>query len=437
MAADSYHTCDVEPFEPHLSLLTALAVGLLVGLEREQAKQDIHAEGAPHPTLGGVRTYPIFALLGALSTMLETASMWMPLVALGGLITLLAISYAGDIRKGADHGLTTEASALAIFLLGGLAASRGVVEPMSTRLLLVVALGVTLTFLLSSKQRLHGLVARISREDLFSTIKFLIAAAIVLPLLPREDMGPLDAINPFSVGLMVVLISGLSFLGYVAMRLYGKGRGVLLSAAIGGLVSSTAVTIAFANRTKLDAKLAPVAAAAIAIASTIMIARVGVLVGVINPSLLVQLVFPLIGAGIGAILGGLVGFRGTKSNDSEIDVKNPFELSSAIRFGIAFAVISLATKAAREYLGDQGLYIAAGVAGMTDVDAVSLSTAKQATAGDVASVVAILIAIVSNTIVKSSIAAAIGGPRLGKRAFLIGGLIIVGGTLGMLPMLLS
>jgi uncharacterized membrane protein (DUF4010 family) len=420
----------VEPFEPHLSLLTALAVGLLIGLEREQVKAETGG-GA----IGGIRTYPIFALIGGLATMLETASMWLPLIALGGVITLLAISYAGDVRKGADHGLTTEASVLATYLFGALATSRGVIEPMSTRLLLVVALGVILTFLLSSKQRLHGFVAKVSREDLFSTIKFLIAAAIVLPLLPREDLGPLDAINPFSVGLMVVLISGLSFLGYVAMRLYGKGRGVMLSAAIGGLVSSTAVTFAFANRTKEDPKLAPVAAAAIAIASTIMIARVAVLVGVINPGLLGELAPALVGAGIGAILGGFVGYRGTKKQDSDdLGVKNPFELGNAIRFGIAFAVILLVTKAARHYLGDQGLFIAAGVAGLTDVDAVSLSTAKQAGPDDAAAAIAILIAVASNTIVKSSIAWVIGGRRLGKRAFLIGGLITLGAALGAIPL---
>jgi uncharacterized membrane protein (DUF4010 family) len=421
----------VEPFEPHLSLLTALAVGLLIGLEREQVKAD--TGGA---AIGGIRTYPIFALIGALSTMLESSSMWLPLVALGGVITLLAISYAGDVRKGSEHGMTTEASVLATFLLGALATSRGVLEPMGTRLLLVVGLGVIVTFLLSSKQRLHGFVAKVSREDLFSTIKFLIAAAVVLPLLPREELGPLDAINPFSVGLMVVLISGLSFLGYVAMRLYGKGRGVIISAAIGGLVSSTAVTFAFANRTKEDPKLAPVAAAAIAIASTIMIGRVAVLVGVINIGLLGELAPSLAGAAVGAILGGFVGYRGTKKQGSDdIDVKNPFELGNAIRFGIAFAVILLAIKAARQYLGDQGLYIAAGVAGLTDVDAVSLSTAKQAGPDDIPAVIAILIAVASNTIVKSTIAAVVGGRRLGKRAFLIGGLIIVGAALGAIPLL--
>ena len=422
----------MEPYEHHLSLLTALAIGLLIGLEREQAKANTGG-GA----IGGIRTYPIFALIGAVSTILGNAAIWMPLIALLGVIALLAISYAGDVRKGADHGMTTESSVIATFLLGSLAAARGVVEPMSTRLLLVAALGVTITFLLSSKQRLHGYVAKISREDLFSTVKFLIVAAIVLPLLPREPMGPLDAINPFSVGLMVVLISGLSFLGYVAMRLYGKGRGVLLSAAIGGLVSSTATTISWSNRAKENPKLVPVAATAIAIASTIMIVRVGVLVFVINPELLRLLGPALAGAALGAIAGGLAIYKrgGKQKETDELDVKNPFELSNAIRFGIAFAVILLATKAARQYLGDEGLYLAAGVAGMTDVDAVSLSTARQAGPADVAAVIAILIAVASNTIVKSSIALAIGGKSLGKRAFVIGALIIAGGALGAVRLL--
>lgn len=422
----------MEPFEPHLSLLTALAVGLLVGLEREQAK----------PTIGGaafagIRTYPIFALVGALSMMLSRASMWLPLVALGGMIALVAISYAADVRKGGDHGMTTEASIVATYLLGALAASSGVLEPMSTRLVLVVALGVTLTFLLSSKQWLHGFAARVSREDLFSTVKFLIVATIVLPLLPREPLGPLDAINPFAVGLMVVLISGLSFAGFVAMRLLGQGRGMILSAAVGGLVSSTAVTIAFASRTKVNRALAAAAAGAIAVASTIMVARVGVLVAIAKPELLTMLAIPLGGALVGGALGGLLVYRQAPDVEAtqEIEVRNPFELGNAIRFGLVFAVIVFATKAAKTYLGNQGLYFAALIAGATDVDAVTLSTARQADGELAAATIAILIAIASNTIIKSSIAASIGGAGLGKRAFLVGALIIGGAIAGAVPTL--
>jgi uncharacterized membrane protein (DUF4010 family) len=418
---------DVEPLEPHLSLLAALAVGLLIGLEREQAKPDTGGTG-----FGGIRTYPIFSLIGGLSMMVGRASMWVPLVALLGVIILVALAYLSDLKAGRDHGMTTEVSVIATFLLGALATSSGVLEPMSTRLVLVIAVGVTLTFLLSSKQVLHGFAARISREDLFSTVKFLIVATIVLPMLPREPMGPLDAINPFSVGLMVVLISGLSFAGFVAMRLLGQRKGLLLSAAVGGLVSSTAVTIAFATRTKQDKAMAPAAAGAIAIASSIMIARVGVLVAITNRALLAQLAVPLAGAFVGCVVGGLLVYRrNADATDAKpVEVKNPFELGSAVRFGLAFALIVFVTKAAKTYLGNQGLYLAGLIAGTTDVDAVTLSTAKQAGADLTPATIAILIAVASNTIVKSSIATAIGGSALGKRAFIVGGLTIAGAAAG-------
>ncbi|HSD87610.1 MAG TPA: DUF4010 domain-containing protein [Kofleriaceae bacterium] len=423
----------MESFEPHLALLTALAVGLLIGLEREQSK-----EKTPGASFAGVRTYPIFAMIGALSTMLAPASYWLPLVALLGVIALVSIHYANDIRHGSQHGVTTEASVLATFLLGALAASHGVIDPLATRLLLVIALGVIVTFLLSSKEWLHGIAGRVSRDDFYATVKFLIAAVIVLPLLPREEMGPLDAINPFSVGLMVVMISGLSFVGYVAMRLLGPGRGLLLSAAVGGLVSSTAVTIAFAGRTKREPSLAPTAAGAIAIASTIMFVRVAVLVALVNVQLLPKLLAPLGGATAGAILGGLLMYRRPTESSvaaGDIGVKNPFELGSALRFGAAFAIILLATKAAKEYFGNQGLYIASLIGGSTDVDAVTLSTAKHAGGEVTATVIAIILAALSNTIVKSSLAAGIGGFVLGKRALVIGGLIIIGALAGLLPLI--
>ena len=421
----------MEPFAPHLSLLAALAVGVLIGLEREQAKSP-----ETGTSIGGIRTYPIFALVGALATMLEASSLWLPLVALGGVIALLAINYAADLRAGREHGVTTEASVIATYLIGALATSRGVIEPMSTRLILVMALGVTITFLLSSKRWLHGVASRVSHEDFFATVKFLIAAVIVLPLLPNEDVGPLAAINPFSVGLMIVLISGLSFVGYVAMRLFGKGRGLMLGAAIGGLVSSTAVTLSVAGRTKKDAALAPASAGAIAIASTVMMARVAVLVGVINPALLAHLAIPLVAGAAGAMLGGFIVYRrGGKIRDTPIAVANPFELGSAIRFGLLFAAILVAIKAAKTYLGNQGVYLAAAIGGTTDVDAVSLSTAKNMAAEATAATIAIMIAVVSNTIVKSSLALGIGGPALGKRAFLIGGLIVAGAVAGVVPAL--
>lgn len=420
----------LEAYENHFSLATAIAVGLLIGLEREQSK--LEHKGS---SIAGVRTYPIFALVGALATMLEPASMWLPLVALLGVFALVAISYAADVRKeGEDHGVTTEISVIGTYMLGALATSRGVVEPMADRLVLVAGLGVAIAFLLSSKERFHTIAAKVSRDDFYATVKFLIVAVIVLPLLPDRDLGPLGAINPRHLGLMVVTISGLSFIGYVAMKLWGAKRGLLVGAALGGLVSSTAVTLSYAGRTKLEPKLAPIAAGAIAIAWTIMLGRVGVLVALVDPSLLRTLAIPL-GAMIAAsLLGLLLTFRRTEAHQGELELKNPFELGSAIKVSLVFGLVLLATKGATVYLGDQGLYLAAALAGTTDVDAVTLSTARLAhddSVGPLVAAIAISIAIAVNTLVKTGLAAGVGGAVLGKRAGLVAGLVIVAGGVGL------
>jgi uncharacterized membrane protein (DUF4010 family) len=422
----------VGSYQTHLALATAIAVGLLIGLEREQSRP----EGDEGKTLlGGVRTYPIFALVGALATLLAPASTWFPLVALLGVVALVAISYSDSVRRHGDHGVTTEASVLATFLLGATATSH-VIEPISARLLLVAMVGVALTFLLSSKTWFHNTVARVSRADFYATVKFLIVVVIVLPLLPHRNLGPVDAIDPFQLGLMVVTIASLSFLGYVATRWFGARRGMLLGAALGGLVSSTAVTLAFSRRARSDPSLAPIAAGAIGVASLIMIIRVAVLVAVVDPDLLVTLVWPLATMALGCGLGTLLVFRRdpTPREHQPVPLTNPFELSSAIKVGLMFGVVTLATKAATVYLGDRGLFVAAGLAGTTDVDAVTLSTAKLATGGltETAAEIAIFIAIAVNTIVKTGFAFVVGTPALGRRVAVIGVLGIVGGAAGIL-----
>jgi uncharacterized membrane protein (DUF4010 family) len=418
----------VEPYETHIALATALAVGLLVGIEREQVKPD-----PPGSSLGGMRTYPIVALIGALATLLEPASMWLPLIALGGVFALVSISYAADVRRDKDHGATTEVAAIVTYLLGALAASKGVVEPMADRLILVAGLGVALTFLLSSKPWFHRFAERVSRDDFYATVKFLIVAVIVLPLLPDRAVGPLDAINPRHLGILVVTISGLSFVGYVAMRLLGTRRGVLLGAALGGLVSSTATTLSFATRTKQEPALAPAAAGGIAAAWTIMLGRVAVLVVLVNPPLLRTLAIPLGAMTVAALAGLALTFRRSDGDPAAPELKNPFELGSAIKVTLAFGVVLLATRAATEYLGPRGLYLAAGLAGTTDVDAVTLSSAELAGGGldALTATVAIAIAIAVNTVVKTALAAFVGGAGLGRRMALVGGLIVGAGAAGL------
>jgi uncharacterized membrane protein (DUF4010 family) len=245
-------------------------------------------------------------------------------------------------------------------------------------------------------------------------------------------VGPHGALNPRTLGILVVTISGLSFVGYVATRLLGARRGLLLGAALGGLVSSTAVTLSFATRTKAEPRLAPVAAGAIAVAWTIMLCRVAVLTVLVHPPLLGALALPL-GAMVAASLAGLLlTFRRAGAEPAEIELKNPFELGSAIKVAFVFGLVLLATKAATVYLGRSGLYLTSGLAGITDVDAVTLSSAGLAKDGldTAAAATAIAIAIGVNTVAKAALAAGVGGAALGRRAILIGGLVIVAGAAG-------
>lgn len=421
----------LESYEPFVSIGIALAAGLLIGLEREQA-QGVEADRPSF--LGGVRTFPLFALLGTLSVLLgRELGVWLPLVTFVGILVFVAISFADDVRRERDRGLTTEASILVTFLLGALASSRGIVEPMNRRVIVVAALAVLVTFLLSVKPRMQAIVARVSKDDLYATLKFLIVVVLVLPLLPDTTMGPLDVINPFNVGLMVVLIAGISFAGYVSSRTLGAGRGLAVTALLGGLVSSTAVTLAFAGRARKEPALAPMAAVAVVLASTIMLARILVEVAVVYRPLLRPVALPIVAMALAGILAGVLLYRRANAPTEAqpgVALTNPFELSTAVRFGLIYAGVLLVSKAAQLHAGPAGMYAAAALAGTTDVDAITLSTASLAEGGLDARVATttILIGAVSNTIVKAVMAATLGGWALGRPVAIAYGSMLLAGA---------
>lgn len=425
--------------KPYVDFGIALAAGLLIGLERQQSHPTPNPDGT---FLGGVRTFPLLALGGALSVVLGRAGMpWVPIVALLGVVVLIGISFSDDVRHGRDRGLTTEAAALVTFLLGGLAAAHEAIPLTRERAVIVGGTAVVVTLLLSSKPRLHGLAAKVSSDDLFSTVKFLIVAVLVLPLLPDRTIGPLDVLNPFQIGLMVVLIAGISFVGYVARRALGAGRGIAATALVGGLVSSTAVTLSFASRSKREPATVPLAAIAILLASTIMFVRVLVEVAAVHAPLL-PAVAPPIGAmaacGLVAAAVLWLGARGTTATATDVELTNPFELGTALRMGLLFAVVLFASKAAQNYAGAGGMYVAALLAGTTDVDAITLSTANLAKAGldpAVASAT-IVIGAASNTVVKAIIASVVGGMALGKRVLAACGAILATGAVVVLATML-
>ena len=425
-----------QDYEPFISIGVALAAGLLIGFEREQSQSP---DAGQIGFLGGARTYPLFALVGALSVLLGHGTWsFFPLLSFLGMLGLVTISYADDVRKERDRGLTTEASLLLTFLLGALGATRTLILPESRRVIFVLGIAVVVTLLLSSKPRLKDLVRHVSSDDLYATLKFLIIAVLILPLLPNATFGPLNVLNPFNIGLMVALIAGVSFVGYVAIRMLGPGRGLAVTALIGGLISSTAVTLASAGRAKQDQDLAPAAALAIVLASTIMSARVLFEVAVVYRPLVAPLLPPIGAMFAVGMAASLLLYRHSRKqsgalSSSEVTFQNPFELGSAVKSGLLFALVLLGAKAAQNYAGTKGIYVAALFAGTTDVDAITLSTANLARGGLATqiAVTTIVIGVTANTIVKGSMAVIVGGGRLVRPVIGAFAAILIAGALGV------
>lgn len=404
-------------------LAVALGVGLLIGLQREQsAHQEGHREG---DYLGGIRTYPMYALAGALTTLLALhLTLWLLPAVLLVLSAPLILAYAQDVKQGKDRGLTSGAAFVLTYLLGALALAEPVASPASARLLLVAAIGVAIAALLSLKKPLHGLALLVTSEDLYATLKFLVLAVIVLPLLPDKTVGPLDVINPFGVGVMIVLMAGVGFAGYVAIRTLGAQRGLGLTGLVGGLVSSTAVTLSVSGRARQEPSLRDACALAATLASTVMAARVALIIAAVNRALLRAVVIPLSGVIAGGLLAALVlHLRARKESPggpSGVQFRNPFELGTALKFGALFVAVLFFSKGAALYFGHRGVYVAALLGGLTDVDAVTLSMSRLAGSGlDArAAAGAVLLAAASNTCVKAGFALALGGWHFGKRVLL-------------------
>ena len=416
------------PREALLSLAVAFAAGVLVGGEREQAHADRQGD------FGGIRTFPLVALLGALGALVSGDHGWVLAAFLVGVIALLVLSRTNT--KDADPGVTSEVAALVTFALGALAGSEKFLDH-SSRLLLVIGLSAVTMALLAVKRPLHGFIARVSRDDAYATAKFVVLALVALPLLPNRAYGPLEVLNPYKIGLFVVLVAAVGFAGYVAARLVGSGRGLLLVGLIGGLVSSTAVTVTLSGRAKGEPKLVPPACVAILAACSAMFARVLVVVGIADFALFPKLAAPLgamalTSAGIAIVM--VRGASGKSKTSDGVSFKNPFELKSALAFGLLYALILFIAKAASVYVGPSGLYASALVSGLADVDAITLSLTELHRAGTTSSVAVtgIVLAVATNTLVKAAIAALVGGRALGVRV-LFGMLgVLAAGAIGLL-----
>jgi uncharacterized membrane protein (DUF4010 family) len=395
-----------------LSFATAVLLGALIGIEREKRKAEENQQGG----IAGLRTFTLLALFGAAAGWLaaETASPW---IVAGGLMIVGAFVVAGYvIAARADPqstGLTTEVAAVLVYLLGAMV-TLGHSE-------LAIGLGVVTAAVLAYKQPLHGLVDKIGWDDVYAGLRLLIATFIALPLLPDEPIDPWGALNPYKLWLLVILISSLSLVGYVLTRVLGQTRGTALTGLTGGLVSSTAVTLSFAKEARDNPKNVAALACGILLAWAVMFARIIVLVAVVNRALLGHVLMPfaimtLVIGGFAAWLYFRGGAKGTKADMGSVAVRNPFSLVAAAKFAALFAVVLLAVKIVQQHFPPSGLYAVAALSGLVDVDAITLSMAEFAKAGELhTAVIAIVIAAITNTLVKCGMAFAIAGPALGNK----------------------
>jgi len=421
--------------ETLISFLVALAAGALIGLERQQ-----NTSVKQHLGIGGVRTFPLIALAGALSMFLsQVVGMWMVVGSLFILGGLLAVSYFEELRKKDRPGLTTPIAALITFLLGAMALMPKLEMDTTHRYLLLISSAAVVMALLSFKEQLHQLVERVSDDDIYATAKFVILALVVLPLLPNQVVGPFGVLNPFSIGLMVVLIAGISFLGYLCTRFVGPNKGLATTGILGGLVSSTAVTLSVASQVRSDPYLAIPGSMAILGASSTMFARMLVIVGLLKPSLLPTILAPLGAmtlAGYGTVLYLYGKAQKPSPETPEIPHRNPFELRSALAFGLFYTAVLLIAKAAHTFIGEAGLYASSILAGTTDVDAITLSLVQFSEEGvsPWTTATALTLAAITNTIVKTLIAVWSGKKALAR--FVVPSMAIILGTGGVIVFLL-
>ena len=403
----------------------ALFIGMLAGLQREYASDRFETQQERHRQMfGGVRTFALIGLAGCTAAFVaeRLTTPWAFALIFLAFGLLLTASYAITASRG-DVGMTTEISAMLIFLSGALC--------YWDELALAVAIGVVTTLLLSLKLEMHRFAANLTREDVVAALKLGIITALVLPVLPNEGMGPppFDVLNPYKIWLMVVFISSINFLGYVLVKIAGSQRGIELTGLLGGLASSTATTLSFSNRSHEALNLAKPFALAIILAWMVMFGRVLVAVAVVNTPLLWEVLLPMLGAALAALIyGGILYFlQHTGEKTEEVTLTNPFELQPAITFGLLYGVVLLVSRTAELYFGDAGLYASAILSGLADVDAITLSMAELSRSGGVALDTAgraIVLATMSNTVVKGLMVLALGAAAL-RRVFWPGFLAIL------------
>jgi len=400
-----------------IALALALALGLLVGMQRERTKSQ----------LGGIRTFPIIALFGAMLALIsESAGGW---VVAAGLIALAAMLVAGILyglkTNEGGAGITSAVAALTVYAIGAALIFEHTVSA-------TVVAGI-LALLLHFKEPLHRAAKGFREAEIQAVFKFALLALVILPLLPNRTFGPYEVLNPFKIWLIVILIVGISLAAYLAYRLVGARTGTLLGGLLGGLISSTATTISYARQVQSQPALAPRSALVILIASTVVYARMLFEIAVVAPRLFLHTAIPLGAMLIFMSLLCLALYRRIKrqiSTGDEEQGDNPAQLGAALFFGGLYAVVLFLVAVGKEHFGNAAIYGIAIISGLTDVNAITLSTAELFKQGRIESATAwqvILIASLSNLVFKAGAVALLADRALAKRVALLFGICLLFG----------
>ncbi len=394
-----------------VGLLVAALAGAAVGVERQWSG---HAEG-PRARFGGVRTFTLLGGLAGLAGWLGRSGYWAPsAILLAGAVAIIVAGYVAASRHDVDA--TTEVSALVV-LTAGVLATTGHVR---------LASGVTAItcLLLVEKSRLHRWVAGINDVALRAGVRFAVMATVVLPLLPQGPFGPLGGFKPRALWALVIFFSGLSFVGYIARRAVGAGKGYPLAGALGGLISSTNVTITFAQESRTRKDYAGALAVGVLAASTVLFLRVLVVTAVLNRALAIASAPYLLISFVASVVPVVLMLRHNRQSGSAVDSGgNPLQLSAALKMAVVFQLVLYGVAFLRSRYGQMGLFASGAVLGLTDLDALTYSMAESVSAGipAAAAAKAIAIGLLSNTLLKGSVAAVLGAR--GFRSIATGGLL--------------
>ena len=408
----------------------AVLLGLLVGLQREHAASGI----------AGMRTFPLITVLGSLSAMLAAhfGDSW---IIAASLLGVVAVTVVGHLLRGHSEpseddphpGTTTDMAMLLMFVVGVMI----VTGPMPV----AVAVGGGVAVLLQFKPELHRIAKKLGDADLRAIMQFVLITCIILPVLPNRNYDPtslfqnqmsLDVLNPREIWLMVVLIVGLSLGGYISYKFFGRNAGTLLGGVLGGAVSSTATTVSYARSARRDSTGAQTAAIVIMIASTVMYVRVLLAVAVVSPMFLKTVLLPVIALMVLTLLPAIVLWYRTRKIPAPMpEQQNPTQMTSAVVFGILYAVMLLALAAAKYYWSDRGLYAVAFLSGLAEMDAITLSTARMASTDTWVAADGwrlIVVAAMANVVSKTTLAGLLGGRRLFVRLVLWFAIPMIGGA---------